>query len=461
MKKLIVLLLTAIMVMQCSLFAFAEETEVTVPVAAEAAEVQETAAIVSEVTEEETSVEEEKFDSLDLDVEGAVNDAYQNAIASQLSKTEGASGFVYRLYKLVLNREPDSVGWKDWTNKLTSKTLTGAQVADGFIYSDELARRNLSDSAYVEMLYKTFLNRSSDKSGKSYWLDKLTNGMSRAYVYRGFANSVEFGQICSEYGINQGPVVLTEARDQNEGVTMFVYRCYKVFLGRKADVDGLNYWTNLLNKNMQNPKQVAWGFVFSAEFEGMNTSNKTYVETLYKGLFDRSADSIGLNEWVNKLNFGYDRQAIFFGFGDSQEFRALAASFGLESNWVSTPHQTYISNSDFNMSIPENWLYDCVPSYYENGNRTWYSFYEKSNYEAGYGGLLFSIALYEDNSFLNLADFMCLGYRGGTCYVVVYPSDVQFDYENSQRTANYQMMSSDIDNIIDSFYELNDLEWIR
>jgi len=38
-------------------------------------------------------------------------------------------------------------------------------------------------------------DRQADDSGKADWLAKLSNGMSREYVYRGFANSQEFANV--------------------------------------------------------------------------------------------------------------------------------------------------------------------------------------------------------------------------------------------------------------------------
>lgn len=248
-----------------------------------------------------------------------------------------AKGFVYRLYKLVLGRNPDQVGLNDWTNQLTSGKSTGAEVANGFIYSKELADRKLSNADYVDMLYATFLNRKADSAGRSYWVNYLEKGMSRAYVYRGFANSVEFNAICNEYGIKAGSVVLTEPKDQNEGVTMFVYRCYEKFLGRKPDDAGLNDWCNRLLTGAINPKEAAYGFVMSNEFMSKNLSNEDYVKIMYLGLFDRAADSVGLADWAGKLDEGNSRESIFYGFADSQEFRALARSFGLNGDWPATP----------------------------------------------------------------------------------------------------------------------------
>ena len=72
------------------------------------------------------------------------------------NSSDSAEGFVSRLYQLVLGRQPDTGGLNAWTNQLVSGQATGAQVANGFIYSTELKGRNLSNSDYVEMLYQTF-----------------------------------------------------------------------------------------------------------------------------------------------------------------------------------------------------------------------------------------------------------------------------------------------------------------
>lgn len=70
--------------------------------------------------------------------------------------------FVRRLYSFVLNREPDAGGLNDWVEKLMSKQITGNDAAVGFFFSKELEMRNVSDSEFVELLYKVMMNRDSD-----------------------------------------------------------------------------------------------------------------------------------------------------------------------------------------------------------------------------------------------------------------------------------------------------------
>lgn len=254
-------------------------------------------------------------------------------------------------------------------------------MAKGFVDSNELKARNLSDSAYVDivdMLYKTFMNRAADASGKKTWQDILNRGMSRMYVFAGFAESAEIENICKSYGIVRGNANLTEARDQNMGVTTFVVRCYDVFLGRKPDIKGLNEGCQWILNGEVSPKDVTYGFVFSNEFTNKKNSNSDYVKILYNGFFDRTADSAGLSSWVKILEDGNIRESVFYGFADSQEFRTLVGSFGLNNNWVGTP-VNYIKKAEvcditvkFERKIIRNYKeYGVITGYDKNNNVVW------------------------------------------------------------------------------------------
>lgn len=276
---------------------------------------------------ESTAVVSEADGSGDVDVSGITID---NASASQ---TEQVRGFVERLYTLVLGRSSDASGLDSWTNVLISGKEDGAKVALGFVDSVEFKSRNLSDTDYITVLYRTFLNREPDPSGLAAWQNVLANGFSRTYVFRGFAESTEFQGICDSYGIKSGTVTLNEARDQKDGITRFVNRAYKLCLGRSADVDGLNGWCNALLTGKNTAKETAYGFVFSNEFKSKNLSDEDYVKTMYNMFFDREPDTDGYNAWVKVLKNGGTREHVFDGFADSVEFQKLYASF-LDGSYV-------------------------------------------------------------------------------------------------------------------------------
>ena len=65
-----------------------------------------------------------------------------NNTGMQFSQTNlGASDFVTRLYQQCLGREPDPTGHSFWVNALQTGQNTGADVAYGFVFSDEFQNR--------------------------------------------------------------------------------------------------------------------------------------------------------------------------------------------------------------------------------------------------------------------------------------------------------------------------------
>lgn len=239
-------------------------------------------------------------------------------------------GFVERLYQYCLGRGSDPVGMSTWVNVLNKRTQNGGEVAYGFLFSEEFLNKNLSDEQYVEILYRTFLNRKADAQGKATWMKALSDGMSRLYVMNGFSDSVEFREICKNCGFSAGKVATKENRDKNQGYTAYVSRLYTMALGRGYDVKGLNDWTGLLNDGTWSAYRVATeGFFHSAEFRNKNLNNEEFVKVLYRTFLGREYDETGLRDWLNVLKSGKSRDEVIAGFANSKEFRAIMAGYGL------------------------------------------------------------------------------------------------------------------------------------
>lgn len=238
--------------------------------------------------------------------------------------------FVVRLYTQLLGRKPDEAGLESWTEVLRSQKEQGAKAAQGFVESPEFKKRNLSDKEYISILYRTFLDREADAAGLAAWQKLLDDGLSRRYVFKGFAESDEFTEICNSYGIIRGNVILTAPMDQNENVTKFIARCYKFCLGRKGDEAGINGWCNQILTGKNTAKQAAYGFVFSDEFKKKNLSDEEFVKTMYRVFMNREADAAGLKGWVEVLKNGKSREHVFNGFADSNEFKEICESYGIK-----------------------------------------------------------------------------------------------------------------------------------
>ena len=240
--------------------------------------------------------------------------------------------FVQRMYYLCLDRAPDDGGLANWVTGLMLKKKTAADIITGFFNSAEFTKKGLSDEEFVKLCYEVMMDRSADLGGTKYWVERLTNGVSRNFVLKGFVGSAEFSQLCSNYGITPGTIQLSEPRDQNYNLTSFIARMYRLVLGRKFDVGGLNNWCKkvLLAKDRRSAIiDMAFGFFHSKEFMNMNTSDAQYVQILYNVFFDRNPDYAGWDDWVNRLKAGMSRDQVLLGFANSAEFTNVLKKFKL------------------------------------------------------------------------------------------------------------------------------------
>lgn len=250
---------------------------------------------------------------------------------STLQDKTGTEGFVYRLYNVAMGREADDWGFNDWNTQLKNKEKTAAEVARGFIFSEEFKNFNYNNVQYVKILYRTMFGREADEGGLNGWVSDLENGMSREYVYRGFAESAEFTNLCGNYGVERGSVTLSAYRDQNAGATGFIARLYTKMLGRGYDEDGLEYWCRLYLTGERTIENVASdGFLHSEELKNQNLSDEEFVRRMYQTFLNREPDEAGLKDWLGRLSRGEEtRDSLVYGFTNSREFGELKKKYNL------------------------------------------------------------------------------------------------------------------------------------
>lgn len=115
----------------------------------------------------------------------------------------------------------------------------------------------------------------------------------------------------------------------NANVVPFVKRFYELVLGRDYEDGGVIYWMRELVSQAQSASDAANGFFFSTEFLNKNHPDLDFVLIAYRALLGRDPGGTEPAYWVDKLNTGTTRQEVVDGFIDSQEFRAIAASYGI------------------------------------------------------------------------------------------------------------------------------------
>ena len=118
--------------------------------------------------------------------------------------SKNATAFATRLYTECLGREPEEGGLKFWSLGLTNLELSGKQAAHEFFFSKEFNDFNLDNKGLLTRMYTTFMDRQPDTDGMNYWLNEMSNGMTKEQVFECFVNSAEFTQICKDYAIDRG-----------------------------------------------------------------------------------------------------------------------------------------------------------------------------------------------------------------------------------------------------------------
>jgi len=188
----------------------------------------------------------------------------------------------------------------------------------------------VSDDEYLTVLYLAFFDREPDTGGFDYWYSQLQSGTSRLNVLAGFVNATEFGDLCDEYGITQGSIELEE-----NSVDAFVTRFYEECLGRTPDAPGLAHWVDRLESGASTGADVAYGFVYSDEFQAKVLTDQEYLEVLFTAFYNRDPDGGGLAYWLGQIDGGANRLEVLAGFVNSNEFAALCDEYGIEAGEIS------------------------------------------------------------------------------------------------------------------------------
>lgn len=235
---------------------------------------------------------------------------------------------VDRLYENILGRDASEEEKEDWLKKIENKEVDISIVVFEFFTSDEFKKIELTDEQYIDILYKTFFGRKADEAGKAYWSGALKAGNPRQSILSGFIESNEFEKLCGKAGVDR--VIVTEnGVPVNVNMYNFVKRLYGCCLSRAGETTGVEYWVNRMMTDNVTPGEAAKQFFKSKEFVDKNTTDKEYVDLLYKTFMDRNAEAGGAEYWIAKIKEGMTRDEVLEGFVASDEFTGLVKDFGL------------------------------------------------------------------------------------------------------------------------------------
>ena len=120
----------------------------------------------------------------------------------QMARQQILGNFVDRIYMSILGRNCEASARDSIVNAMMDGTMTANDVVEQVLGSSEFTSKNLSDSAFVTVLYKAFTDRNPDAQGFNNWVNALGNGTTRAQVISSFESSNGWTGLCSYYGIN-------------------------------------------------------------------------------------------------------------------------------------------------------------------------------------------------------------------------------------------------------------------
>lgn len=181
-----------------------------------------------------------------------------------------------------------------------SATLTGLMPGTTYFYrvvaassSETVAGQTVEFTAassphqkYVTAVYEDVLGRAPDPDGLAYWASLLDQGTAISSVADSIAHSAEY-------------------------YANFVIKpAYHTLLGRAADDAGLAYWTQQMQNGLTDQELEA-GFVASDEFfKNAGGTNIAWIDSIYKLLLGRSADTSGETYWNGQLTAGATRLEV-------------------------------------------------------------------------------------------------------------------------------------------------------
>jgi hypothetical protein len=105
----------------------------------------------------------------------------------------GSVGAAYRLYRAAFARTPDMAGLLYWIDVLNTG-VSLESIAGGFVNSVEFKLNygdNLKDPELITRLYRNVLNREPDKSGLSFWQSAQQSGIPVSQILEAFSESAE------------------------------------------------------------------------------------------------------------------------------------------------------------------------------------------------------------------------------------------------------------------------------
>ena len=290
---------------------------------------EETPAESEEETPEESAGEESEEtpeDSAGEENDETPEEEYIDPLDTVTGDSTGV--FVRSLYNVILRRDEDPAGMKNWTKKLTDG-MTAADVIVSFVMSAEFQSHFPDNRTFAAMMYKSILGRNGAEKEITSWTNRLNAGVSYGSVMQGFIGSPEFAKRCSSIGIKPGRYVSNLMADRYPDIAKFTANLYMTILERGCDGPGLENWIRKLVTGTTGASVVC-GFIESREFMSRFPDPKTYAAILYRTALGREGTAKETASWASRMEDGQTYRILLQGFLNSVEFGRKCSAIGIK-----------------------------------------------------------------------------------------------------------------------------------
>ncbi len=116
---------------------------------------------------------------------------------------KNSTGFVTLFYSRFFRRPPDQTGLDAWVAGLINGDITGADMVNGFIFSEENQAliSDYTNSEFIMHLYEVLFDRAPGAANYDAWLSLMDGGMTIEDIVNSFTHSTEFEDFCNLFGI--------------------------------------------------------------------------------------------------------------------------------------------------------------------------------------------------------------------------------------------------------------------
>lgn len=245
------------------------------------------------------------------------------------TKEDFLNNFLNNVYTIMLNREADEEGKLYWEQKILNGETGILNFLNQMLEQKEFGELKISSQDFINKIYNLLMNREPEEEGFNYWTQRLGDESSheqKLNLINEIAHSQEFMGKVNEYGIlfkKFEEKIPDEVVEELSDLDIFIKDAYEHILGRSSDGDGFNYWKTKLTSKEKGAIDLIENFISTDEFKSKKISDKQFIQLIYEVLFNRQADSDGLNYWnsiYQKDNSNSRMKNLVLNIADDKEF---------------------------------------------------------------------------------------------------------------------------------------------